>query len=316
MITAHRIAGADYAALFPHPLHVYNSATFAAINSHKCDAVHYLVLRDEKGRHRFGVILGERDGMLRTPFSAPFGGIEENGVQRIGRWLEAIEALRAYAGGDRRVRVTLPPPPYDNTSSTIAKQHLALLSMGARTLFTDYNYHYPLLSFPPDYPAGLRRNTRQAINASLRHDMTFTHITEPTDDDIRTLHHVIDLNHRELGHPFHMTAADYMATRPAVEMDFFRVDHPGHQGPVAAAIIYRSSAGVAQPTGWGDLPSMRHLGAMNFLACNTLRHYASQPDIATFDLGPSSSEGVPSPGLADFKEGLGCRVTLKPTLIL
>ena len=54
---------------------------------------------------------------------------------------------------------------------------------------------------------------------------------------------------------------------------------------------------------------------MNLLAYLLAEHY-QQRNFKVLDIGPSSSDGIPSPGLCNFKDSIGCIVTPKPTLIL
>ena len=62
----------EYGQVFDRPYHVFNGAAFSELNRHKCAGLHYLVFKDSK--IRLGLVLGERDGVLCSPFSAPFGG--------------------------------------------------------------------------------------------------------------------------------------------------------------------------------------------------------------------------------------------------
>ena len=73
-----RLSPDEYAKIYT-PQHVFNSVGFTELNRDKAEDLHYLSIRDTK--HRFGIILGERNGMLRSPFSAPFGGFTTRGVQ-------------------------------------------------------------------------------------------------------------------------------------------------------------------------------------------------------------------------------------------
>ena len=82
-----RIDAECFGELFPKDsAHIYNSAGFCTLNSRKCDDLHYLSIGD--GKPHLGIVLGERDGRLLSPFSAPFGGFSEHGVQGI----DAVEA--------------------------------------------------------------------------------------------------------------------------------------------------------------------------------------------------------------------------------
>lgn len=60
----------EYDQIFPAGVqHIYNSAAFATLNSGKCGSVRYVLFRDSKVR--FGLILGERDGVLHSLFQLP-----------------------------------------------------------------------------------------------------------------------------------------------------------------------------------------------------------------------------------------------------
>lgn len=306
-----RITPAEYADIFPAPSHVYNSVAFNELNRHKCDDVHYVVLRDDKERVRFGIILGEKGPVLKSPFSAPFGGMEANGPQKVGQYVEAIKALKEYS--DKEIRITLPPAIYDRLSN-FAKQELAALTNCGKIAYCDYNFHLPLSIINDSYLSSVPRKVRQSINASFRSGLTFEHPEAFSKEIFLEIYNIILRNHNELDHPYHMSAEDFINTMPIVDMDFFIVRKEGKG--IASAIVYFPSEKIAQPTGWGDLPQYRHLNPMNFIAYNIFRHYADNAKADIFDLGPSSSDGIPSVGLCDFKEGLGCTVTPKASIIL
>ncbi|MDE6395361.1 MAG: hypothetical protein K2K77_08470, partial [Duncaniella sp.] len=83
-----RVTPKEFGTLFPDPLHVFNTVGFNELHRAKCDDVHYLAICDEGGKVRFGLILGERGEVLKSPFSAPFGGIETRGAsQRISHYV-------------------------------------------------------------------------------------------------------------------------------------------------------------------------------------------------------------------------------------
>ena len=134
----------EYGELFATPSHVFNTVEFNELNRHKCEDIHYLTICDDKGKVRFGVVLGLRGGVLKSPFSAPFGGIEERGVQSVERYVGAVDALRRYAAGcGCGVVMSLPPALYDS-HSVYGKQYCAMMTGGAHTSYVDYNYHYDL----------------------------------------------------------------------------------------------------------------------------------------------------------------------------
>ena len=54
------------------PWHSFASAQFNKHNADKAEHVHYLLFKDSK--YRLGLIAGQIQGTLMSPFSAPFGG--------------------------------------------------------------------------------------------------------------------------------------------------------------------------------------------------------------------------------------------------
>lgn len=302
----------EYGRLFSRPSHIYNAVGFNELNRTKCDSIRYLVFRDDRERVRFGLIAGERDGSLRSPFSAPFGGMESSGSQRTIKWVEAAEALRDYLG-QTTLRVILPPLAYDRDGS-VTKQLLALQGAGGRVKWNDYNYHLDLRFFTDGYLSSLDCKVRNTYKVSLNQGFVFTPMPSASADEIAEAHRIILANHRALGYPVHLSAEDLVSTSRVIPIDAFMVSLDGVN--VSSAIVYHNAPGACQLIYWGDLGEYRSKRPMNFLAYNLFAHYASIPEIDIFDMGPSSSEGIPSRGLCAFKEGLGCTLTSKITIEL
>lgn len=315
-MTLERITPEEYGSLFPRSSHVFDSVGFNELNRGKCEAVHYLVFKDDKGKVRFGFILGERAEMFRAPFSAPFACMEPRGEQKLSFYMEAAFALREYGREfGKPVTVTLPPSCYD-CGQAVAHQLLAMQSAGARVLFSDYNYHYPLDEFG-DFRAKIWPNAKRNLASAERNGLEFCYIANPGPEEIRLVYEIVRINHESHGYPVHLSFDDVMATSEVVDMDFFVVRKDGEG--VASAIIYHTSPSVVQLIYWGDLPDYRHLRPMNFMAYNIIRNYAessADSGIKVFDLGPASSDGIPATGLCDFKESIGCHLTPKITLEL
>ncbi|MBP8850380.1 MAG: hypothetical protein KBG80_07480, partial [Breznakibacter sp.] len=55
-----------------NPLHVYNRPQFALLNNLWVDEIHFLLFKTSKVE--FAITLGERNNVLLSPWSAPFGG--------------------------------------------------------------------------------------------------------------------------------------------------------------------------------------------------------------------------------------------------
>lgn len=312
-----RITPEEYSRLFGAGAHRFNSVAFNQLNSEKCEELHFLVFCDGKGKERLGIVLGERADMLRSPFSAPFGGFEECGGGRLSFCLEFARELKAYGEScGKPVVITFPPACYDGDSSMFTRQTLCALGGGGSQLHADFNYHYCLEDFD-DFSARLWPNARRNLAAALRSGLEFVRFADPTDSEMAEVYNIVRINHESHGYPVHMSLADVMATSKVIDMDFFMVRKDGLG--IASAIIYRTSPEVVQLIYWGDLPEGRSCRAMNFLSYNIIRHYSetrAASGLRFFDLGPASSDGVPAVGLCDFKESIGCRLTQKVTVSL
>lgn len=310
-----RVTPKEYQRLFPTPSHVFNTVPFNELNRHKCDDIHYLVFYDSKNsKARFGIILGETDELLRSPFSAPFGGMEVAGTQRVSHYIEAAKDLREYGKRmGKKIEVTLPPEVYADTASAISSQLQAFLATGGRIKHSDYNYHYDLREFDR-FRENLWHNARKNLHTALESELSFEHIV-PTDDNmIMEAYNVIYRNHVNQSYPVHMSHADIEDTRAVCDMDFFKVmDKNGNT--IASAIIYHTSRHGVQAIYWGDILEARSLRPMNFMAYKIIEYYHTQGKLF-YDLGPSSSKGEASLGLCDFKASLGCKLLSKFTIEL
>ncbi len=307
-----RISAEEYKSLFPAPLHVFNQVEFNELNKGKVDDVHYLIFLDGR-KVRFGIILGEKKDVLQAPFSAPFGAMEERGVQRLSHYMEAVELLRMYADSlNRRVRLTLPPSIYDK-KSVISKQFCSVLTRGGDVVHADYNYHYPIGEFP-DFKDRMWPEVRNKFSGAMRQNFDFEVVSSDDIAGVSTVYSIISRNHTALGYPLHMSESDIINTSAIIKMDFFIVRHEGCL--VAGGMVYHTSSCGRQVIYWGDVTEHRVLRPMNFLAFKVLEYYHTAGDAEFLDIGPSSSDGIPSLGLCDFKEGIGCQLTPKFTVEL
>lgn len=316
----------DYGLALPQAGHVYNTVAFSELNRGKCDPcaggaagdVRYLLLDGEEGgaamgRVRGGVVLGRRQGVLHTPFSAPFGGLT---LRRPARF-EAVDRMWADVAGYAAarglgLRVTLPPPIY--APNLTAKSVSALTRLGL-TATLDVSYHLDLRR--GDFRDGISGSFRNQLNQALANGFCVGKV-EPTPDNAQRVYRIIEANHTSKGRPTAMTLADVLATAPLVGAEFFVLTHGG--ADVAGAMTYpaaadpdgKSAPEVMQLIYWGDMPGYSHLRPMNMLASHLYEHYRAA-GVALLDLGPATEAGLPNYGLCAFKEGLGAIPTLKHT---
>ena len=303
-----RVEAEEYKSYFPKNEHIFNSVAFTELNKHKCKSVRYLVFKDKKAR--LGIIAGENDGILLSPFSAPFGGFDAPEMERIEYYDQAAEQLRDYLRQEGlKMRIVLPPSIY---GSFVAKSYSSLMRAGAHIMYTDLNYAYELSRFE-EYEDYLERSARKNYHQSLRHDLKFEILDGNNPTDIARAYAVIQTNRNAKGFPLRMTLEDVVRTASVVSPDFFVLSYQGLD--VAAAMVYPVKDGIAQVIYWGDDPAFSELKVMNFLTYKVFAYYYAS-DLKYLDIGPSTEQGIPNYGLCSFKENIGCTISLKHILVL
>lgn len=297
----------DYAEAFPTHRHAYASEPFIALNAHKYDAIRHFIGYD--GAHpRLGIVLGYRNGAWASPVSAPFGDIECRRPQSLEHIYDFISELRHILGSDP-VAITLPPAFY--SPAHFQPLHGVLANYAAKTVW-DYNYHYPL-SQASDPEAYMTSQARNKYRNALLHPFAFAKT-----DDVEAAYEVIRLNRQSKGYPLAMSLDQVKATiAPAgpVKADFFLLTDTDTCQHAAAAMAYHAAPGIIQIIYWGDAPGHAASRPMNILPFRIFSHYAAQ-GLSIVDIGPSSKDGIPSPGLCAYKESIGCHLSLKPTFCL
>lgn len=295
----------EYFRTFPSPQHAYNSAAFIALNSPKASEVRHLCIADSKPRLGLTVGIGH-DGSLRAPFSAPFSGFDFNRRQSAEVMIEAARLLRAELQG---LSLTLPPAPYSPDMNF--RTQAAFIAAGAK-LNVDWNFHIPLAG--TDYSSLLLSPAKNKLRQALASPFALLKINE---EPLRA-YEIIHRNRSQRGYPLRMSADDVInttqGTNAPIKADFFVLTDG--QTDIASAMVYRPTPNIAQVIYWGNDQEATGCDApMNLLACQLASHYQTQ-GMEILDIGPSSSDGIPSAGLCDFKDSIGCIMTPKPTLYI
>ena len=303
-----RVTSQEYAKFAPAMLHTFNSTQFCELNKDKCDTVHYLILKDSKVRA--GIILGEREDGLYSPFSAPFGGLSIKTDEKLELITNAVGTLKKYAEAlNKTIKITLPPAIYNETAVT--KIAAAMLSTGAKITHSDINYHYELSRFP-NYENHLSRNARKNFRNAMANDWEFA-VLDNSDESISTAYNIIKANRESHGYPLRMSLQSVLDTAKVIPADFMVLRLNGET--IAAAQVFHVVNGIAQVIYWGDAPGYSELRPMNWFTYKIFEHYHNL-GLRVLDIGPSSEKGIPSFGLCDFKEGIGCIPTLKHSFLL
>ena len=293
----------EFASTF-QAAHVFNTVAFAQLNSDKVERVHYLSFDDPKTC--FGIVLGESNGVLRSPFSAPFGGFLEKGTHGLERMEKAVDALADYAKErSLRLQITLQPMVYDETRLSM---WVNVMMRKMQLHHADLNYHFDI-SRMPNYSSVINRSARKLLNQALKQNFCLHKLDSGNRDDVARAYNVISCNRKERGFPLRMTFEQVWQTvSRVVTADFFVLEHEGCD--VAAAQIFHVADGIAQVVYWGDIRQYAKLRPMNYLAYSLFGYYADN-GLRILDIGPSTEDGIPNYGLCEFKESIGCSVTMK-----
>lgn len=300
---------AEYATIFDAKVpHIYNTVVFSELNRSKAEAVHYLGFYDGT-RPRLGIILGERDGKLLSPFSAPFGGFSQPKPQTAAFVFEAVSLLKEFGKAhEKKIRITLPPPIYSTSLTSLTASALAL---HGKLLWNDVNYHREL-DFDEAPEEKFSQKARKNRKVAAETGFLIERIERPDIESLLRVYSVIQDNRKSLGYPLRMTFEDVAATAGVVGAFVFI---GSQKEDAVAALVYPATTEIAQVIYWGDRIAVRGQNLMNLFAAEVMNRCRDM-GFRVLDIGPSSSEGIPAAGLCRFKESLGCTATVKPTFEL
>jgi hypothetical protein len=309
MLSIERVNAKTYKDYFLNANHVFNSVAFSELNKEKCIDLHYLFFKDKKVR--LGIILGEKEDVLCSPFSAPFGGFCYNKNEKIEYFEQAVAALKEYGEAERKkIRISLPPFIYNPT--VVSKSVSALLRGGASIDHLDLNYQFEVARFA-DYESFIDAKAKNKLHNSMKSGFEFFQLNTKKEEDVLRAYEVIRKNREARGFPLRMTSQAVLDTVKILPADFFVMTYEGVD--VAAAQIYHVTNEVVQVIYWGDLPEYADLRVMNYFSYKVFEHYYEK-GWKIIDIGPSTENGVPNYGLCEFKENIGCTVSTKYTVVL
>lgn len=302
-----RVSAIEYGKAMPDA-NIFCRPQFTELNRYKVRDVHYLLFHDTKTR--LGITLGEDSDMLRSPFSAPFGGLCANGGQRIKYYDEAVCLLKDYGVSQQKdVDIALPPSIYNKVD--IVKQ-LSSLSRYGSVRWMDVNCYFNLSHFDC-YKEVMKTNARKNLACGMRNDYVFRHVASEDRDGVMAAYNVIKVNRKERGHALRMSLENVLDTIAIVPADFFLLSLDGVD--VASAMVFDVTDDISQVIYWGNIQEYSHLRPMNVLAYRLFEYYHAA-NKRILDIGPSSVDGEPDYGLIDFKESVGCELDGKYHFVL
>lgn len=283
-----------YGRYFPVSPHPFISESFIELNSGKTDKIVRLVVDVEEPV--IGLVAGIKDGVLQSPFSAPFGGFhfrkENIYISEIDRF---TDSLRSYlvSGKLKGMELILPPDIYHLSFN--AKIINSLIRLGFRFLVPEITNWVDLQKFRETFS---QKNSREYYRQAVRNNLVFS--VTSIDEDKREIYNLICQNRAKFDRPIFMTLENILSTGNLWPVDFFRVNSADHS-LVASAIFYRTFQGICYAVFWGDNDAGRPLRAMDYLIFNLYSYYKNL-GFKYLDLGISTESGSPNEGLLRFKE--------------
>ncbi|MFB6317432.1 hypothetical protein [Saccharicrinis sp. FJH54] len=303
------VTSSEYDEIFRNNYHVFNSPDFSELNKNKVNRLYYLLFKDSK--FRSGLILGEKNNNLISPFSAPFGGFTFlNNNIKLSILDDTLRTLLEWGKKKRfkSVRITLPPTIYNE--DVISKQVNCLFRANFRITQIDLNYSFNTSLFNKDYSSVLWRNAKKNLKIASSND--FNVVYSQDSKNLEVAYNIIAFNRRERGFPLRMTMNQILETSKVICIDTFLCKYEGSY--IAAAIVFKVTEKVVQVVYWGDNPEYSSLKTMNYLSFKVFEHYSNE-NIQIVDIGPSTENSIPNYGLCDFKEGIGSNISQKLTFI-
>lgn len=294
----------QYAEIFSKPYHFFNAAAFNNINAYKCEQVFYLIFKDTKVR--LGIIFGQRNNKLVSPFSAPFGGfLATSDDVKLNQIDAALEALTAWATAKKMEGMRIVSPSFFYNENFLNKVYNCLYRAGFESSNIELNYQFPTHKFNENYQTNIWYNARKNLKRAFQANLTFEKLAN---QDGKQAYDVIAQNRKERGFPLRMTWEQVLETTTVMTADFFLVKKEAT--PIGAAVVFHVADQIVQVIYWGDLPQYAEYKTMNFLSFQVFQYYKQQ-GIAMIDIGPSTEDSIPNHGLCEFKESIGCDISIK-----
>jgi len=293
----------EFKYYFPTDPHLFVSEAFINLNAPKVDTIVRLIQDTDKVQ--LGLIAGIANGILKAPFSAPFGGFHFKNESMYTTAIESyIKDLVDYAIASdlSEIRLTLSPDIYSQSFN--AKLVNVLLRMNFTMAIPEITNWVVLDEFNGIYS---HNASRTYYNQSVKNKLEF-HQTDKM-DEMEAIYNLIVENRSRMGRPIYMTFNDLLAMGNLFEVDYFKVITEDGQ-LVAGGMFYHSNPQTAYAVFWGDALEGRPLRAMDYLIFKLWEFYKNS-GFKYIDLGISTESGMPNEGLLRFKETHECLSSLK-----
>jgi len=294
----------EYRRFFPTDASPFISEAFIELNEKKQDKVIRLI---KKNNYSIGLLAGIKDGIMRSPFSAPFGGFHyRNEHLAYDLVYKFLSSLKEYALNEqlKKISITLPPDPYQINMN--AKLINAFIRLGFKMETPDLNNVVNLKKFTGKW---VKSEVAQNCRKAIKNGLIWSKVSDI--DEMKEAYDVIHNNRTGLGRKIHMTLEDILDVKEVLPVDFFIIrDVEGNC--VGAAVLYRGHEKIVQGVFIGGDLERRNLGVIDYMYLK-LYNYYKEMGFDYLDMGTSSLQGDPNMGLLRFKEIHNSETSLRYT---
>lgn len=289
-----KVSEKSYFSNFLNEYHPFISNKFIELNKNKSEAIFFLVRNDEKPD--IGLIVGLKDGILLSPFSAPFGGFHFRHELLYTSSIQAfILDLQTFIidNGFKGIQIALPPNIYHQTFNAKTINILYYNNFKIKSL--DITSWVDLSLFENTFS---QKRSKEYYCQTTKAGLIFRQATEVNEK--KQAYELIRLNRIKYERPIHMTFQDLEKINEIFDVDYFSVINKS-ENILASAILYRAHASIVYAVFWGDNDLGRSSRAMNFCLFNLWKHY-KELGYKYIDISISTENGIPNEGLLRFKE--------------
>lgn len=305
-MTLAEISVEEYEKLFPYKPVFYSSVGYNLMHKSKCSQLNFLLFQE--GSTKIGLIGGIIGDSFLSPFSAPFTTFsfseKHYNTENI---FKAIAALEEYLIAKEINKVQFKIPPYFYAKNIVSKMVFSLYQH-KYSFIIDENHYFLTEDFSAYETDTISKGLRYNLKIAESSGLVFKKASST--DESRLAYKVIEDHSDWKKYPMKLTFEQIDEMNNLLEVDFFLVYHSAV--PLASSIVYNYSRDFVHILYWGSTPESRSVYSMNFLAKNVFKYYKDK-GVKVVDLALSSLAGVPIFGISNFKDTIGCSVTLKFT---
>lgn len=299
----------EFDSIFKKTGYVFSKSDFNELNRYKVDDLVYLGFKEKK--YRLGICFGKEAGKLLAPFSAPYAMFvktkDKVDVQYI---YQAIEKLDEYCIEEniQYIKFVMPPVAFEERDVSVFINAFGI--HGYQVEQRDLNFHLDLQKvYSDNYSLFLPHNGRKNLKIALQSGLELMICTNV--EEKREAYNIIKVNRENKSRPLRMEFQQILDTVQIVKADIFQVKN-GEEG-IAAAFVFWINKKIVRVIYWGDIPGYSEKKPINFLAYQLIQYYGKL-GVEMIDIGISTENSIPNIGLCDFKESIGCDVSLAYTI--